>query len=172
MEDTSSELYSYIYSGWRRSAPFCGRLRNRRIVAFGMMYETICPAVHDGDMTVIRQAAIYIYPCWRFPHRNRAVWSYAPDNPEHLRARMRAGTYGARARARSHKRARPSMPLACAGFSRRGYWPVLIFLASGIWPVLILLSVSPFSVLIMASAGFLIFCGFPEYWFSYRWFFL
>ena len=24
----------------------------------------------------------------------------------------------------------------------------------------------------MASTGFLIFCGFPEYWFSYRWFFL
>ena len=61
-----------------------------------------------------------------------------------------------------------SCPLACASFSRRGYWPVLVFLASGIWPVLVFLSVFPFSVLIMASTGFLIFCGFSEYWFSYR----
>ena len=65
----------------------------------------------------------------------------------------------------------------------RAPWPVQVFpaadtgqycffLASGIWPVLVFLSVFPFSVLIMASTGFLIFCGFPEYWFSYRWFFL
>ena len=42
-----------LYSGWRRSAPFCERLRNRRIVAFGTTYEAICPTVFDGDMTVI-----------------------------------------------------------------------------------------------------------------------
>jgi len=41
------------------------------------------------------------------------------------------------------------------------------------WLILVVfLSIFPFSVLIMASTGFLIFCGFPEYWFSYRWFFL
>ena len=49
------------------------------------------------------------------------------------------------------------------------YW---FFLASRIWPVLVFLSVFLFSVLSMASTGFLIFCRFPEYWVSYRWFFL
>jgi len=49
-----------LHRGWRRSAPFCERLRNRRIVAFGMPYEAICPTVSDGDMTVIRQDAIPI----------------------------------------------------------------------------------------------------------------
>ena len=46
------------YSGWQHSAPFCERLRNRRIVAFGTAYGDICPEVSDGDMTVIRQDAI------------------------------------------------------------------------------------------------------------------
>ena len=45
-------------------------------------------------------------------------------------------------------------PLFMCKFSRRGYWPVLVFLASGIWPVLVFLSVFPFSVLIMGSTGF------------------
>ena len=48
------------YSGWQHSAPFCERLRNRCIVAFGTTYVPICPTVPDGDMTVIRQDAIPI----------------------------------------------------------------------------------------------------------------
>ena len=40
--------------GWRRSAPFYGRSRNRRIAAFGTNYEAIlCPTVFDGEITVI-----------------------------------------------------------------------------------------------------------------------
>ena len=38
---------------WGRSAPFYGRSHNRRIDVFGATYETICPTVLDGDMTVI-----------------------------------------------------------------------------------------------------------------------
>ena len=44
---------SDTHGDWRRLAPFYGRLRNRRIDAFGTMYEAICPTVFDGDMTVI-----------------------------------------------------------------------------------------------------------------------
>ena len=48
--------------GWRRSssAPFYGRLRNRRIAAFGTAYEAIYPAVFDGGVAVIWQDAIPI----------------------------------------------------------------------------------------------------------------
>ena len=47
-----------LHRGWRCSAPFCERLRNRRVVAFGMTHEAICPAVSDGGMAVTRQDAI------------------------------------------------------------------------------------------------------------------
>ena len=51
-----------LRSGWQRPAPFCGRLRNRIIVAFGTTYtyEALGPTVPNSDMTVIRQDAIPI----------------------------------------------------------------------------------------------------------------
>ena len=60
LTNNRGEYFMSLHRGWRRSAPFCERLRNRRIVAFGMPYEAICPTVSDGDMTVIRQDVIPI----------------------------------------------------------------------------------------------------------------
>ena len=59
--------------GWRRSAPFSGRLRNLRIDAFGTTYGPICPTVFDGDMTVIWQDAIPI-PA-HFPSKSGRLWA-------------------------------------------------------------------------------------------------
>ena len=61
------------HGGWGCSAPFCGRSRNRRIVAIGTAYEAICPAVFDGDMTVICKDAIAI-PA-HFPSKSGTYWA-------------------------------------------------------------------------------------------------
>ena len=53
------------------------RLCNRRIVAFGMPYEAIWG--YDSDKTR-KMSYAFFNAFLRFPHRNRAVWSHAPDN--------------------------------------------------------------------------------------------
>ena len=67
------------YGGWQHSAlvPFCERLRNRRIVAFGTPCEAICPTASDGDMAVIRPDDIPTSAS--FPSKSDNL-SYAPDN--------------------------------------------------------------------------------------------
>ena len=65
------------HGGWRRSAPFYGRLRNRRIAiaAFGTTYGSgaTCPAVFDGDTTVIWKDSISIPE--HFPSKSGRLWA-------------------------------------------------------------------------------------------------